>query len=82
MNKELKFIGDPSLRIEEDYLRVIRFCRFFATFPNKDISYLLKNKIMSKLTNIRILSNKRMKDEFTKIFMVENFQTVYLLCLN
>ena len=73
MNKELKFIGDPALRIEEDYLRVIRFCRFFATFPNKDISYLLKNKIMKKLTNIRILSNKRMKDEFTKIFMVEKF---------
>ena len=73
MNKELKFIGDPALRIEEDYLRVIRFCRFFATFPNKDISYLLKNKIMKKLTNIRILSNKRMKEEFIKIFMVENF---------
>ena len=75
MSKELKFIGDPLFRIEEDYLRVIRFCRFFATFPNKDISCLLKNKIMSKLTNIRILSNQRMKDEFTKIFMVENFST-------
>ena len=75
MCQELKFIGDPALRIEEDYLRVIRFCRFFASFPNKDISYLLKNKIMSKLTNIRILSNKRMKEEFTKIFMLENFST-------
>ncbi len=71
--KELKFIGDPIKRIEEDYLRAIRFCRFFATFPNKNISYHLKNKIMSKLYNISILSNKRMKDEFTKIFMVENF---------
>ena len=75
MNKELKFIGDPLKRIEEDYLRAIRFCRFFATFPNKEISYHLKNKIRPKLTNIRILSNKRMKDEFTKIFMVERFDT-------
>ena len=75
MSKELKFIGDPVIRIEEDYLRILRFCRFFAMFPNKDISYLLKNKIMSKLTNIKILSNKRIKDEFTKIFMVENFST-------
>ena len=71
--KELKFIGDPIKRIEEDYLRAIRFCRFFAIFPNKNISNDLKNKIMSKLYNISILSNKRMKDEFTKIFMVENF---------
>ena len=72
-NKELKFIGDPIKRIEEDYLRVLRFCRFFAAFPNKNISYHLKNKISSKLYNISTLSNKRMKDEFTKIFMVENF---------
>ena len=71
--KELKFIGDPIKRIEEDYLRAIRFCRFFAIFPNKNISNDLKNKIMSKLYNISILSNKRMKDEFAKIFMVENF---------
>ncbi|MDC0975802.1 hypothetical protein OAS23_02295 [Alphaproteobacteria bacterium] len=73
--KELKFIGDPIKRIEEDYLRAIRFCRFFASFPNKNISNDVKNKIMSKLYNISILSNKRMKDEFAKIFMVENFNT-------
>ena len=77
-NKELKFIGDPIKRIEEDYLRVLRFCRFFAAFPNKNISYHLKNKISSKLYNISTLSNKRMKDEFTKIFMVENFN----ICLS
>ena len=73
--KELKFIGDPIKRIEEDYLRAIRFCRFFAIFPNKIISNDLKNKIISKLYNISILSNKRMKYEFAKIFMVENFNT-------
>jgi len=72
-NQELKFIGDPVKRIEEDYLRVLRFCRFFATFPNKNISYHLKRKIMSKVYNIRTLSNKRMKDEFSKILKVENF---------
>ena len=46
---------------------------FKIIFPNKNISNELKNKIMSKLYNISILSNKRMKDEFTKIFMVEKF---------
>ena len=32
MNKKLRFIGDPIKRIEEDYLRIIRFCRFFGSF--------------------------------------------------
>ena len=27
-NKNVKFIGDPQKRIEEDYLRIIRFIRF------------------------------------------------------
>jgi poly(A) polymerase len=75
MNKELKFIGNPSQRIQEDYLRVLRFCRFFSEFPQKKISYYLKNKIFSKLTNISILSNKRMKDEFAKLFLVEDLTT-------
>ena len=35
ISKELKFIGDPLLRIEEDYLRIIRFCRFFANSYRK-----------------------------------------------
>ena len=28
-NNIVKFIGDPQKRIEEDYLRIIRFIRFF-----------------------------------------------------
>ena len=27
-NKNIKFIGDPQKRIEEDYLRIVRFIRF------------------------------------------------------
>ena len=27
-NNNVKFIGDPQKRIEEDYLRIIRFLRF------------------------------------------------------
>ena len=33
--KKLSFIGDPIKRIEEDYLRIIRFCRFSGNFYNK-----------------------------------------------
>ena len=33
--KKLSFIGDPIKRIEEDYLRIMRFCRFSGNFHNK-----------------------------------------------
>lgn len=33
-NQYLRFIGDPEQRIQEDYLRIVRFFRFLALFPN------------------------------------------------
>ena len=34
-NKIVKFIGDPQTRIEEDYLRIIRFIRFTIQYNSK-----------------------------------------------
>lgn len=33
-NRVLRFIGDPAVRIREDYLRVLRLFRFMATLPS------------------------------------------------
>ena len=71
--RKLRFIGDPIKRFEEDYLRIIRFCRFYAFFSKKNISDTFRKKIALKLNNIELLSNKRMKDELTKIFNNHNF---------
>jgi len=32
LNKNVRFIGDPKKRIKEDYLRILRFYRFFAYY--------------------------------------------------
>ena len=34
-NKNVKFIGDPQKRIEEDYLRIIRFLRFKIMYTKR-----------------------------------------------
>ena len=34
-NRVVKFIGDPEKRIEEDYLRIIRFIRFVIQYESK-----------------------------------------------
>ena len=70
--RKLVFIGDPIERIEEDYLRIIRFCRFSGNFYNK-MSQNLKKKIISRVPNIINLSNKRIRDEIDKILLIKNF---------
>ncbi len=78
INKKLRFIGDPICRIEEDHLRILRFCRFCGTFPIIDIDKNLKEKIIKKAKKISILSNMRIRNEFYKILMATNFE----LCLS
>ena len=78
INKKLRFIGDPVSRIEEDYLRILRFCRFYGTLHIIDIEKNLKEKIIKKANKISILSNVRIRNELHKILMVTNFE----LCLS
>ena len=70
--RKLVFIGNPIERIEEDYLRIIRFCRFSGNFDN-DMPKNLKKEITSRVPNIINLSNKRIRDEIDKILLVKNF---------
>ncbi len=78
INKKLRFIGDPISRIEEDYLRILRFCRFCGSFPIIDFGQNLKEKIIKKANKISILSNMRIRNELCKILMATNFE----LCLS
>ena len=34
--RHIRFIGDPEARITEDYLRILRYFRFFAWYGNQD----------------------------------------------
>ena len=70
--RKLLFIGNPIERIEEDYLRIIRFCRFCGNFDN-DMPKKLKKEITLRVPNIINLSNKRIRDEIHKILLVKNF---------
>ena len=45
-NGIIKFIGDPSKRIEEDYLRIIRYIRFSLQYEK------ILMKVQLKLSNL------------------------------
>ena len=71
-NKIVKFIGDPQKRIEEDYLRIIRFIRFKIMYDLKVESTTLK-AIKLNLNGVKKISKERILVELLKILDLKNF---------
>ena len=71
-NKNIKFIGDPQKRIEEDYLRIIRFLRFKIMYDFK-IEQTTAKAIKQNLIGIKKISKERILIELYKILDLKNF---------
>ena len=71
-NNNVKFIGDPQKRIEEDYLRIIRFIRFKIMYDSK-IEPSTNNAIKLNLNGIKKISKERVLAELYKILELKNF---------
>ena len=72
MNHTLKFIGDPQKRIEEDYLRIIRFIRFSLEYESK-IEQTTIEAIKMNLDGIKKISKERILSELLKILGTKSF---------
>ena len=72
-NKKVNFIGDANLRIQEDYLRILRYLRFSLQYDNEFDEKTIKN-IKLNLSGFNSLSKERVYDELLKILDLENFQ--------
>ena len=70
----IKFIGNPDKRIKEDYLRILRYLRFFINYSkqphNSEIIRLLKMNI----GGITKLSKDRLLDELKKIVKLDTLE--------
>ena len=71
-NKNIKFIGDPQKRIEEDYLRIIRFIRFKIMYDS-NVEKTTSNVIKQNLNGIKKISKERILVELYKILDLKNF---------
>ena len=71
-NNQVKFIGEPSSRIEEDYLRIIRFIRFTIYYNNKQSESKIIEAVKLNLNGIKNLSKERILNELYKIFKLKN----------
>ena len=65
----VKFIGDEEKRIKEDYLRILRYVRFFLDYSKIDHSEILKKKIKKNIDGISKISTERLLDELKKIIL-------------
>jgi len=72
-NGNVKFIGDANLRIKEDYLRILRYIRFFLNYSNNDHDQNIKKIIKKNIVGIKKLSNERLLDELKKITLSNGF---------
>jgi poly(A) polymerase len=63
----VRFIGNPEDRIQEDYLRILRYFRFAQRYAKHSLSEDLRNLFRRHASNIRILSKERITQEFLRI---------------
>ena len=67
------FIGDPLKRIKEDYLRILRYIRFFLNYSKKDHEPKIKKIIKQNLDGLLKISKERLIDELKKIIFSKGF---------
>ena len=71
-NGKVKFIGNVENRIREDYLRVLRYIRFFLDYSNQPHDLDIQKKILKNISGINKISKERLLNELEKIFKSKN----------
>ncbi len=62
----VKFIGDPDKRIKEDYLRILRYLRFYLIYSKQSHDQKISKEIRKNIQGISNLSKERLLDELKK----------------
>ena len=78
----IKFIGDSKKRIKEDFLRILRYFRFYAYYGKNNIEKKQINIFKNLSSNLKKLSSERLYYEFEKILLSNNAYKVIKLMQN
>ena len=74
---KIKFIGDADKRIKEDYLRILRYIRFFLNYSKTDHNDKIRKIIKQNLNGISNISSERLLDEFKKLIISSRFLKLF-----
>jgi len=64
---QVRFIGDAEKRIKEDYLRILRYLRFFLNYSKQPHKEEIIKIIKINISGISIISKERLLDELKKL---------------
>ena len=73
----IHFIGDAEIRIKEDYLRILRYVRFFLNYSNHKHKPEIIKIIKRNIGGISKLSSERLIDEFKKLTKSHGFVKLF-----
>ena len=77
-NGIIKFIGDPNQRIQEDYLRILRYLRFYTQYnKNKFHDEIAIKAIKRNLDGLAKISRERILGELFKMMKLNNFSKLF-----
>ena len=74
---KIKFIGDADTRIKEDYLRILRYIRFFLNYSKTEHNDKIRKIIKQNLNGISNISSERLLDEFKKLIISSSFLKLF-----
>ena len=72
-NGIVNFIGNPEKRIREDYLRILRYIRFFLNYSKLKHDENVIKIIKMNLDGFSKISSDRLLDEFKKLLISDGF---------
>lgn len=74
-SKTLRFIGEPQTRIKEDYIRILRYFRFFSKY-SKNIDESSIEACIKYAKYLNRISGERILVELEKIFLDKNSKNI------
>ena len=72
-NGKVIFIGDVETRIKEDYLRILRYIRFFLNYSQVKHDSSVIKIIKKNITGVSNISPERLLDELEKLVRSKSF---------
>ncbi len=73
----INFIGNVEKRIQEDYLRILRYLRFFLNYSNHKHQSEIIKIIKKNIDGISNISSERLIDELKKITSSNRFLKIF-----
>ncbi len=76
-NGIIRFIGSAETRIQEDYLRILRYFRFFLQYSKHSHPEDVIKSIKKNINGLNKISNERIFDELKKIMCLNNIYELF-----